>query len=72
MFHNLNAEMARFNVSKEKIAELLNIALPTLYARLSSAGFTCAEATIIRDYFNETFGTSFTIDYLFNLNPIAV
>lgn len=72
MFKNLNAEMVRFDVSKEKLSELLGIALPTLYSRMSGAGFTCAEATVIRDFFNDTFGTNFTIDYLFNLTPIVL
>lgn len=72
MFHNLNAEMARFNVDKPKLAEILNLALPTLYARLSSGLFTCAEACIIRDYFNNNFGTNFTMDYLFSLEPVAI
>ena len=72
MFKNLNAEMVRFEVSKEKLSEILGIALPTLYSRMSSAGFTCAEATIIRDFFNKNFGTRFTIDYLFANEPIAI
>jgi hypothetical protein len=72
MLKNLNAEMVRFDVPKEKLAELLGIALPTLYSRMSGGGFSCAEATIIRDFFNDTFGTNFTIDYLFNSAPIVL
>jgi hypothetical protein len=72
MFDNLNAEMARFKVDKPTLAEILKIALPTLYEKLSTGRITCLEARTIRDYFNENFGTNFTIDYLFSLEPVAV
>ena len=72
MFKNLNAEMSRFDVGKEKLAEILNIAISTIYNKLSTGGFTTVEACAIRDYFNVNFGTSFTIDYLFSTEPIAV
>ena len=72
MFDNLNAEMIRFRVGKSELAEILNIALPTLYEKLSTGRITCVEAVKIRDFFNENFGTKLTIDYLFALEPVAV
>ena len=72
MFSNLNAELSRFKVSKEKLAELINVSTTTVYSKLNFGSFTCVEACIIRDYFNQKFGTSFTLDYLFALEPIAV
>lgn len=72
MFKNLIAEMVRFSVSKEELAELLGISVSTLYSRLGSKGFTCSDACLIRDYFNNKFGTTFTLDYLFATEPVAI
>ena len=72
MFKNLLAEMVRFDVKKDKIAEILNISVVTLYARLSSGGFSFGEACTIRDYFNSNFGTAFTVEYLFSEKPITI
>ncbi len=73
MFPNLNSEMTRFNVTVEDLANLLGVAPNNVRARFRGAtNITFGEACKIRDFFNENFGTNFTIDYLFASEPIAV
>lgn len=72
MFKNLIAEMARFDVSKEKLASILCISVSGVYDRLNAGTFRYNEAISIRDFFNSTFGTHFTLDYLFNPEPIIL
>jgi len=67
LYPNLNAEMARHNVTPKDIADALNVTLETarnkLYGRTK---VSTQEAEIIRDaYF-----PGMTIDYLFSLKPI--
>ena len=69
MYPNLNAEMARHNVTPKDISEVLNVTLETarnkLYGRTK---VSTQEAEVIRDaYF-----PGMTIDYLFSLKPIVV
>lgn len=73
MFPNLNAEMTRYNVSVDTLAEILGIDPVNVRMRLKgNTNILFGEAHSIIRYFNETFGTSFTLDYLFNLKAISV
>ncbi len=66
MYPNLNAEMARHNVTPKDISEVLNVTLETarnkLYGRTK---VSTLEGGIIRDRYFPTM----SIDYLFSLKP---
>ena len=73
MFPNLKSEMTRFKVNVDVIANLLGVNPTNIRARLrGDTELTFGEAVKIRDYFNNTFGTAFTIDYLFSSEPITI
>lgn len=72
MFPNLQAEITRLNVDKEKLAEVIGVSLSNLYARLNgSQKLSLADARKLRDYINREYGTAFTIDYLFSSEPVV-
>lgn len=73
MFPNLICEMARFGVDIKAIANLLGVAPNNVRARFNgTTKILFGEACKIRDYFNSTYDTNFTVDYLFANEPIAV
>ena len=73
MFPNLICEMARFKVSVNTIAGILEVAPNNVRYRLNgTTKILFGEACKIRDYFNDTFDTNFTVDYLFANEPIAI
>lgn len=73
MFPNLKSEMTRFDVSVDNLSVVLGRDPVNIRARLKGeTALTYGEAVKIRDYFNSTFGTKFTIDYLFSEKPITI
>ena len=71
MFPNLKSEMTRYDVTVDDLSEVLGRAPVNVRLRLKGGKpILFGEAVAIRDYFNRTFGTDFTIDYLFSDKPI--
>lgn len=67
MYPNLLGEMARQNVKKSDIAELLNKSLPTIYTKFERRTFTTDEMIAIRDkFFSKT-----NLEYLFANTPLV-
>lgn len=67
MYPNLNAEMARYNVSPKELSEALNLGIETVYNKLlGRSKVSTIEAEKIRDAYFRTM----TIDYLFSTTPI--
>jgi hypothetical protein len=61
MFPNLRAEMSRYGISKDDIAECLGVNEKTARTRLARGNFVYKEMKMIRN----TFFPKLTIDYLF-------
>ncbi len=62
MFPNLNAELARFGISKRTLAKGLKMNYYTLKSRMNGkSDFKCIEMRLIK----RTFFPNLTIDYLF-------
>ena len=72
-YPNLSSEMSRFNIAPEDIATVIGKIVSNVRAKLrGDYAFSLDESCKIRDYFNEKYGTAFTIDYLFSTEPIVV
>ena len=66
MYPNLNAEMARYNVSPKELSEALSLGMETIYNKLQGRSkVSTVEAEKIRD----TYFSTMTIDYLFSTTP---
>lgn len=67
MYPNLNAEMARRNLTVTRLAELTGIRYGTLVLKIRGKGtFTMKEAVQIRDAINK----DLSLDYLFSLQAL--
>lgn len=67
MFPNLRAEMARFDIKKKDVAQLLDVTPKTISVKMSNKGeFTRAEMCKIKNQFF----SEFSLDYLFSDKPI--
>lgn len=67
MLPNLKAEMARFDIKKKDVAELLNLSPKTISVKMNNKGeFTRVEMCKIK----EQFFSQFSLDYLFSDRPI--
>ena len=68
MFKNLKAEMSRYNIKNEDIANKLNITPGTASLKINGkARVLVNEAWKIQDLFLEKASVNFTIDYLFKI-----
>lgn len=67
MLPNLKAEMARFDIRKKDVAQLLDVTPKTISAKMNNKGeFTRVEMCKIRNQFF----SQFSLDYLFSNKPI--
>lgn len=62
MLSNLKAEMVRHNISRSKLADLINVTYGTITQKINGHNsFTIDEANLIK----KTFFPSLSLDYLF-------
>lgn len=66
MYKNLEAEMTRFNVRQQDLADLLQITLGTMNLKMNGkARITLDEAQSIREYMQTKTDKYLSVDYLF-------
>lgn len=66
MFKNLEAEMTRFNVRQQDLADLLHITLGTMNLKMNGkARLTLDEAQSIREFMQTKTDKYLSVDYLF-------
>jgi len=69
MFKNLKAEMAREDLSGNKLAKTIGITGQAFSNKMRCVSeFTRAEMLKIQKFFREKFNRSFTLDFLFELS----
>lgn len=67
-YPNLEAELARKNIKRKELAELLKVRPATIYDKLNGKyPFTVNEAMTIKNHFFP----NLTVDYLFSQEPIV-
>lgn len=66
MYKNLEAEMTRFDVKQQDLADLLNITLGTMNLKMNGkARITLDEAQSIREFMQTKTDKYLSVDYLF-------
>ena len=66
IYPNLNAEIARHNLSAEKLADIIGTNKTSVWRKLRGhTEFKLVEIVALRDYFSEN-GLNYTLDYLFS------
>lgn len=67
LYPNLEAELKRFNISRDELAQVIGVSRSNLYTRLTGEKeFSLSEARIICAYIEKKSGRVMTIKYLFN------
>ena len=67
LYPNLEAELKRYNVSRDEIAKAIGVSRSNLYTRLTGEKeFSLSEARIICAYLEKKSGQEMSLKYLFN------
>ena len=71
-FPNLEAELARINMSKVELAKSIGMAITTIYGKFKGdSKWTLKDMERIRDVLQNVSGEELSLDYLFKAQPKA-